>query len=375
MTTINCFTRLLPSRFQNRKSDSAASVEKPILFSSNDRFVFRNPEVKPLYFAGQSIKPKEFIKLLKKEDKSSRKILLCSDIDGTLTPFQEKVEDARLTEKQVTTLIDLAQKLEERYNTYLAFVTGRKFADALHTLGGKDKLHGKSIVLVTDQGLKTFNCKKWQDEPISEAADIIKKAEAFQQIIKPYIDENCTPENGFCNVEYKVAGLAVNLNKASKEDVQALRRAFDNAAEKTGLLASNQFKIVEEKGVLEIKPCNFNKGTAIKGLKKVYLPEGGTSVFMGDSQTDNPGFEAVDLSLYVGKPNDGVKATHEIRNTEDTEDCKKANGTIDQEKRTRISKRNTKAVHQVINGFYDFLNTQSKKQKSVAKNDTIKRIS
>ncbi len=318
------------------------------------RFAAQSPQM-------QETTPQRFVAEVIAQLGDKGALLVATDVDGTLTPLVSDVRESILTPVQQKNFFKLADALYAKFGTELSIVTGRKFDDAVATLGGLGAINGKPIMVVTDQGLRAYNCMTSQEVEIPEAAPYLQQAKNYQQTIKGWLKDACQPKYGFGVIEYKAGGIAVNTNQARKDRVQRILSQMKRIAKMKGMIPEDpallnkdgDFVIVEEKGVIEIKPRLFNKGNALEGLKKRQLPNGGTSIFMGDSETDNDGFNVSDLSLYLGKASPAITATHTVSNPESTEgdEAKNPDGTINQTERTRISQKNADAGNAVVQAF------------------------
>ncbi|MGE0201584.1 MAG: hypothetical protein AB7P76_11525 [Candidatus Melainabacteria bacterium] len=316
---------------------------------TDDRFERRGP---------QPVTPGEFARLLTDRIDAGEKLLLAFDVDGTLVPFHREVKDARMTAGESGRFVRLAQLTQQRFGTPLSVITGRAFDDVLEGLGGESVLKGQPVVIVTDQGLRNFDCATWHEITTPETAPLTEKAKALHDALRPFMETVANADNGFVNPEYKAGGIAINTASASPDLTAQASEKFLAVGRELGLLPadtealgqSGEFTLVHENAALEMKPRTFNKGNAMRGLKEAYLKDGGVSFFVGDAPTDNAALSEADYSLFVGKPVRPVTAKYMLPNEKHTEgaDCETPDGQVDHEKRTAISRQNTEAVHAML---------------------------
>jgi hypothetical protein len=96
------------------------------------------------------------VNTLKTAHQEGDKLLFAFNVDGILAASKKSVMPQEGLEKLM--------KLPNHYgaDTKLAFVTSQNLKDTLGVLGGEKALKGKNIVLVTDHGLHSFDCKTWK---------------------------------------------------------------------------------------------------------------------------------------------------------------------------------------------------------------------
>jgi trehalose 6-phosphate phosphatase len=100
-------------------------------------------------------------------------------------------------------------------------------------------------------------------------------------------------------LEDKGRALAMHFRLAPESEASA-RQAVAAAARTLGAA----YHVQEGKMVFEIKPCAFNKGTAVDEFMQEPPFRGRTPVFVGDDLTDQSGFRVVEarggISIAVG---------------------------------------------------------------------------
>lgn|GEM_PF-4478128 len=297
------------------------------------------------------------------------------DVDGTSTPFKEKVEDAVVNPTFVELVIQSNELVQKLFGPKVrwGFLSGRAFPDAVQGLGGEKLLRGSSLMLGSDHGSRLQDCETWQEDPnYLKGSPLRAAAEKFQTKIaeSQVIQKLSTEQRKNLNEEHKVAGYAISVNQLKPEQTDALKAEFESIARQ--ILISDtkgthpmlgDFQIELDKGVLEIRPKNITKGTAIQALESIGLPEGkGKMVMIGDAKTDEDGYKAArdmgGFGIHVGIRRPDLKGKPIIvRNTQDTagSHLENSDGTLNQKKRTEISERNVKHVHQIMSLVYQHL--------------------
>lgn len=256
-----------------------------------------------------------------RQDPNAR-LLVSTDVDGTLTPFVPNVDDANLTPQQTEDLLRLARLLYTRFATPLVVNTGRDAVTAVNGLGGAEALLGQPIIVITDQGLKGVDFQKtsranqadWVAFEVPGSEEIFEKIAPFKAAM--LMQKDALASLGTGKYEEKAGGVAVNVGSLNTEQQNRVVETFIEEANNTGLSVNIEidgfkndspdadFRLVYEKAVVELKPNKFNKGTACEKISEHFAEKLNApiiSAFWGDSDTDNPGFKsAPQLSLYVG---------------------------------------------------------------------------
>lgn len=102
-------------------------------------------------------------------------------------------------------------------------------------------------------------------------------------------------------LEDKQSGLSVHYREAPDLGVEVRRFLGTLAAD-----VETEFRILEGKMVLELRPTDVNKGTAVERLMSTRPFRQRMPVFVGDDITDEHAFETVNsyggISVRVGKP-------------------------------------------------------------------------
>jgi len=211
--------------------------------------------------------------------KENRDIAMVFDYDGTLTPIVDKPENARLSANASRLLDELVAC--EKVKT--AVITGRTLAD-MYTLASKRK----DVVYIGNHGLEKGDSKpKGNNNYEREISRLL-------EIIKP-LEEACRG----CLVENKGLSLSVHYRNVLNSDVERLLNAVQEIWEAEGDDA--QFQKTEGKKVVEIRPKDINKGTAVISLLNDWFGkdwrEKCLPIYWGDDTTDEDAFRALQREI------------------------------------------------------------------------------
>ena len=202
------------------------------------------------------------------------------DVDGTLLEFAldpEKVEVPRRVAR-------ILARLPAATAGAVAFVSGRTLADLDRLLG-----HGR-YPLAAVHGLE----RRDADGRLTVA----EMDESDFESMHARLEEIGADFPGTL-VEHKGVTLALHYRRCPERE-QALIERVEAALAGIG----SQLKLMRGKMVLEIKPAEGNKGTAIAAFMQEEPFAGRTPVFVGDDVTDEDGFRIVNeldgVSVKVG---------------------------------------------------------------------------
>ena len=216
----------------------------------------------------------KFVKL-KKE-----RLFLFFDYDGVLVPLQNNPATAYLPSKVKKGLLELSFKK----NIKVALVSGRN----LHLLKKLTKLRSKNITLIGSHGLEMYykgTTKHIFDKNLKDLKSIKKEATKLAKDIA----------SGF--VENKPYSFTYHIRDKKKNDfVQKICSAVNSLIKKRGL--SKKLKVLKGKKMVEILPCDVNKGSAVEKL--ISLSPKYKYVYFGDDVTDISAFKIV--NKYKGIP-------------------------------------------------------------------------
>lgn len=207
-------------------------------------------------------------------------IVLFLDIDGALLDFAATPQLAQVSDELRNCIADLQIKMENS----VAFVSGR-------TLDDVDKLFAPLKLMGAFSHGGEFRYPDYQIvrhiSPTDHIPIAFCQADAWQ---KKHPD---------VHVEFKNDTLALHYRTAP--DMESDAKKF--AAELQNTLGQN-YQLLEGSAVVEIKPCNRNKGYAIRRLMQSPQWQQRIPVFIGVDTTDEDGFKVVNdargLSIKVG---------------------------------------------------------------------------
>ncbi len=200
------------------------------------------------------------------------------DVDGTLLPFVARPGDVKVPAPLLTLLGDLYDCLEGA----LALVSGRAISD-LDRLFAPLKLPSAGV-----HGLERRNTRnRLLTDAGSELEPLRTRLAAYVQAIPGLL------------LEDKGLSLAIHYRQAPAEGA-----ALEDFLASVLADCSTGLELARGKMVFEVKPCGFDKGTAIQAFMSEVPFRGRKPVFLGDDVTDEDGFAVVNslggLSIKVG---------------------------------------------------------------------------
>lgn len=213
------------------------------------------------------------------------------DFDGTLVRIADRPDEIRVEPRLLELLEELGGKLRGR----LTLVSGRASADVLGWL------HPLRLAVAGSHGLERGGAPALRPPALDESLRHLRAVEARY--------------NGVL-VEEKPMGAALHYRQAPEAEDDC-RAAAERAAAISGL------QIQPGKMVLELKPANGNKGTAVRDIMAEPPNAGTRPIFVGDDLTDEHGFAAArelgGAGVLVGEEREtaatyrlaGVEAVHE----------------------------------------------------------------
>lgn len=224
------------------------------------------------------------------------KVAILLDVDGTLLDIAPTPSGVRVPPK----LRDTLSALWQRSGGAVALVSGRRLAEIdrifaplrLPAIGG----HGAEM---------RFSAR---GHPVrNETAALDPRV---KRRFEPFADHGVL-------IEDKGYALALHYRHAPDQEAP-LRRAIEEirAEIKSGVL-----EVLPGKAVIEIKPAQFNKGTAVRELMKHPPFVGRRPIFVGDDFTDEAAFAVLPhfggIGISVGRTAPGVShvfpTPHDVR--------------------------------------------------------------
>lgn len=224
-----------------------------------------------------------------KETFEDKDILLFLDYDGTLTPIVERPELAILPDK----IKEILEKLvnDERFKIFI--VSGRALADV------KKLVNIDNIVYIGNHGFEI------------EGADIDFGSFPFARFreILEYLKWEINKELTFFKdafVEDKGLGLSVHYRMLNTRDESIFKIFLQRITQE--FVLNNEIHIETGKKVLEIRPpVDWDKGKVVLWLLKAHEEDmkkhKAVAVYIGDDQTDEDAFEALNkiaVTIHVG---------------------------------------------------------------------------
>lgn len=202
------------------------------------------------------------------------------DFDGTLVPFDKPDVNTPVVDDALRSLLD---ELRERTDGALALITGRTI-EALD-----DLIDPLALAAAGEHG------GEWRSAPGAEAQRIVpppgldsaqKHCEAFAR---------AHPGTRF---ERKNLSMVLHFH-----EFPALRDAAAEAAN-IACVPGSGIRMLHARGMVEVKPVDADKGSAIARFMTIAPFAGRVPVFIGDDVTDEDGFVAVNarggISIKVG---------------------------------------------------------------------------
>lgn len=191
------------------------------------------------------------------------------DLDGTLLEFALDPADVAVPDR----LHAILGKLPAATGGAIAFVSGRTLADIDRLLGA-----GR-FPLAAVHGLERRDANGRLRSAIGDRSEFERMQAAIEAIAADYPD---------ASLEHKGVTLAVHYRRCPGIEHELVERV-----EEALVGVGSQLKLMRGKMVLEIKPAEGDKGTAIAAFMEEAPFAGRTPVFIGDDVTDEDGFRAV----------------------------------------------------------------------------------
>ncbi|MGI9416879.1 MAG: trehalose-phosphatase [Geminicoccaceae bacterium] len=229
----------------------------------------------------------------------NRRMIVCLDYDGTLTPIVDRPELALLS-KQMQRCLDRLTGLAT-----VAIISGRDLQD-LQNLVGLDHLYFA--------GSHGFEISKPDgEEQILHGLNHLPSLESAERVLR----DRLARIDGVL-VERKRLSLAVHYRLAEEDDRPKIKAIIDDVLERHADLRRTLGKMV-----YDLQPdIDWHKGKAVSALLDAVKAEGGEifPIYIGDDVTDEDAFEAlrgIGISIIVeGRPGSTL-ATFKLADTEE----------------------------------------------------------
>lgn len=230
--------------------------------------------------------------------RSSSRVLLLADFDGTLTRIVSRPKDAVLSEGTRSILKELSR--DKRY--YVGVISGRKLSDVKKRVGLKNiyyagnhglEIEGPAFSYLHPSCGKFAECLRELDEKLSAGIRDIKGT----------------------ILEHKGVSMSLHYRLVAPGRVKDLEAVFKAAC--APYIKKGVIKVSGGKKVWEIKlPVKWHKGSAVKKILTFVRKKGNNilPIYLGDDITDEDAFSALKgkraLTVFVGRRRSTAAAYH-----------------------------------------------------------------
>ena len=229
--------------------------------------------------------------------RQARNLFLFLDYDGTLTPIVSRPEKA-LCPVKVKRLLETLRDLP---GVHLAVVSGRSLEDVRRKVGVA------GITYVGNHGLEIEKPGGRPRKPIpsvrmSELKIITRNVQKALQDLPGILFEEKGP---ILSVHYRNVPrkYSTQIHRVVEEELRSWK---------------GRWKTASGKRVLEIRPnADFNKGSAVEQILKMFPSLNLLPVYLGDDQTDEDAFHVLKgrgISVFIGAPRFPSGADFFLRN-------------------------------------------------------------
>lgn len=213
----------------------------------------------------------------------AQNLFLFLDYDGTLTPIVSRPEIAYCPFE----VRDHLGKLRNLPGVYLAIISGRSLEDV------REKVGVSGIIYVGNHGLEIENLVGRHKKTLAP----VRKGELKR--ITQNLQNSLKKIPGIL-FEDKGPILSVHCRNVPQKFLSQVPRVVEAELQQW----KNRWETASGKMVLEIRPkMDFNKGTAVRELIKIFPSPGLFPIYLGDDQTDEDAFRVMKkqgISVYVG---------------------------------------------------------------------------
>ena len=229
-----------------------------------ERVIFMNKNI---------LKDENFLKLEQKL-KIDKNILLFLDYDGTLSHFKKNPKTAY----PIKGVKNIIKKISESKFINITVISGRNLED----LKEKIKLNNINYAGLHGLEMKDYNPKNLNQNEIKYYINMIK--EKYKEKINK--DQLYLEDKKFV--------LSIHYRNNFKE-VKKLKNFINNLVDK------KQFEVMEGRKIIEIRPKGWDKGKAVKMIrKKSFINQSPFEIYIGDDTTDEDAFSVINgFSIYV----------------------------------------------------------------------------
>ena len=237
--------------------------------------------------------------------KSSKRVLLLFDYDGTLTPIVERPELADLDRESRQLLHALARK--PRFT--VGIVSGRALNDL------RNRVNVSGIIYAGNHGLEI------KGPGVEFVYPLTEEIEAVMRVLNKMLSKSLSPIRGAV-VEDKGTTLSVHYRMVDEEKTDEVKNIFERVVGVARTLG--KVKTTSGKEVHEVRPnIPWHKGKAVKFIMKKYAKRGRQSgilpIYVGDDLTDEDAFKVIEgyggISIYVGSEDSQTVARYLLNST------------------------------------------------------------
>lgn len=241
--------------------------------------------------------------------KAAKRVLLLCDYDGTLTPIVERPELAQLSEKTRQLLLALARQS----HFTVGVISGRALTDL------KQKVGISGIIYAGNHGLEIEGPGIGLVNPLAE------EMRPMFRLIHQVLSKSMAPIRGVL-VENKGLSLSIHYRMVEDDKSEEVRNVFEKVIATARSLG--KVRITTGKKVYEVRPpVDWDKGKAISLLIEKYGKLKARSellpMFLGDDQTDEDGFKAIEshggISILVGEDTAGSAARYYLKSPDEVQ--------------------------------------------------------
>lgn len=191
------------------------------------------------------------------------------DVDGTLVELMAHPDDVRID----PALLGLLQRIHDQLDGALALISGRSLAK-LDALFAPLRLPAAGI-----HGFERRCASSRLHRPGHADRAMARTREILAEALAPY---------GGLHLEDKGAAIALHYRTAPQ-----LRELGMGLMQTSARRMGSAFELLEGDSVIELKPADLNKATAIEAFLTEAPFAGRTPIYIGDDRTDFDGFGAV----------------------------------------------------------------------------------
>jgi len=235
--------------------------------------------------------------------REGQNLFLFLDYDGTLAPIASRPELALCpfeAKKHLETLRDLP-------GVHIAIISGRSLKDV------REKVGVSGITYVGNHGLEIENPVKRHKKILVSVRK--KELKRITQNLRNSLE-------GIPGILFEEKGpiLSVHYRNVPRESPAQVCQVVQAQLQQW----KNRWETVSGKMVLEIRPkTDFNKGSAVKELIKIFLSPGLFPIYLGDDQTDEDAFRMMKkqgISVYVGPGTSRSEADFFLQNPDEVQE-------------------------------------------------------